>query len=88
MGYAPLDGIDRYEGPLINILKKWDDMHPLQRKYKEKYILGNKNIELNCSDELLAVNEMLQMRSDVKDIYESDRSNDELKKEKFPYMND
>ena len=88
MGYAPLDGIDRYEGPLINILKKWDDMHPLQRKYKEKYISGNKNIELDCKDELLAVNEMLQMRSDVKDIYESDRSNDELKKEKFPYMND
>ena len=88
MGYAPLDGIDRHEGPLINIIRSWDDTHPLQRKYKEKYISGNKDIELDCRDELLAVNEMLQMRNDIKEIYESDRSNDESKKEKFPYMND
>lgn len=88
MGYAPLDGIDRHEGPLINILKKWDDMHPLQRKYKEKYLLGNVDMELNCREELGAVNEMLQLRSDVKDIYEGENFNNEGKKEKFPYMND
>ena len=88
MGYAPLDGIDRHEGPLINILKKWDDMHPLQRKYKEKYITGNSDMELSGREELRAVNEMLQLRSDLKEIYEGNNPNNEGKKETFPYMND
>lgn len=88
MGYAHLDGIDRHEGPLINILRKWDDMHPLQRKYKEKYLFGNADMELSGREELQAVNEMLQLRSDLKDIYEANNLNNEGKKEKFPYMND
>lgn len=88
MGYAHLDGIDRHEGPLINILRKWDDMHPLQRKYKEKYLFGNEGMELSGREELQAVNEMLQLRSDVKVIYEGENFNNEGKKEKFPYMND
>ena len=88
MGYASLDGADRHEGRLINILKNWDDMHPLQRKYKEKYLMGKSNVELSGREELLAVNEMLQLRSDLKDIYEETNRNNEGKKEKFPYMND
>ncbi len=88
MGYASLDGADRHEGCLINILKNWDDMHPLQRKYKEKYLMGKSNVELSGREELLAVNEMLQLRSDLKDIYEKTNRNNEGKKEKFPYMND
>lgn len=88
MGYAPLDGIDRHEGPLINILKKWDDMHPLQRKYKEKYIDGNADIELSSKEEMQAVNEMIQMRRDLKEIYEKNSIDNEGKREKFPYMND
>ena len=88
MGYAPLDGIDRYEGPLINIIRSWDDTHPLQRKYKEKYIGGNADIELSSKEEMQAVSEMIQMRRDLKEIYEKNSMDNGGKREKFPYMND
>ena len=88
MGYAPLDGIDRYEGPLINIIRNWDDTHPLQRKYKEKYIGGNADIELSSKEEMQAVSEMIQMRRDLKEIYEKNSMDNGGKREKFPYMND
>lgn len=88
MGYAPLDGIDRYEGPLINIIRNWDNTHPLQRKYKEKYIGGNADIELSSKEEMQAVNEMIQMRRDLKEIYEKNSMDNGGKREKFPYMND
>ena len=45
-------------------------------------------MELSGREELQAVNEMLQLRSDVKDIYEGENFNNEGNKEKFPYMND
>lgn len=88
MGYAPLDRTDRQEGLLITILENWDDMHPLQRRYKEKHIAGNTGISLSAKEETGAVNEMLQLRSDVKEIYEENSVSREGKKEKFPYMNE
>lgn len=88
MGYAPLDYIDRHESALIDILKMWDDMHPLQRRYKEKYIFHNTAQNLSETDELRAVNEMLQLRSDLKDIYEARSISTSGGKDRFPYMND
>ncbi len=88
MGYAPLDGTDRQESLLITILKNWDDMHPLQRRYKQKYMAGDAGISLSSKEEAGAVNEMLQLRSDVKEIYEETAVSREGKKERFPYMNE
>ena len=45
-------------------------------------------MELSGREELQAVNEMLQLRSDLKEIYEGNNLNNEGKKETFPYMND
>lgn len=88
MGYAPLDSTDRQEGALIIILKNWDDMHPLQRGYKQRHMAGDAGISLSPKEETGAVNEMLQLRSDVKEIYEETAVNRDGKKEKFPYMNE
>ena len=79
MGYAPLDTENPDEEFLINKLDNWENKHEIQRQFKRKYILGEKNISLEPADELQAVSDMLMLRQDLK--YEYARS-----KKAFPYM--
>lgn len=90
LGYASLDGTCLEEGLLINFLEKWEEVHPMQRRFKDKYLDGNTSVELKMCDELQAVNEMLKLRSEIKEMYEVFQNNspDKNKLKKFPYMND
>ena len=69
MGYLPLAEEDPDEAVLVKELQNWDEEHPLQRKYKEKFIFGNEAVEMNPEDELEAVSEMLMLRQDLKERY-------------------
>lgn len=92
MGYSPLDGTNPDEGQLMNLLEKWEREHPLQRKYKKKYLEEDSDIVLTQNEEIAAVEEMLQLRRDLKDAYEKEWSSVENgegienKKKKFPYL--
>lgn len=90
LGYASLDGTNLEEGLLINFLEKWEEEHPLQRYFKEKYLYDGENIEISESDECQAVNDMLRLRGEIKEMYESflENSPNSGHIRKFPYMND
>lgn len=90
MGYAPLDPTHLEEGVLINLLNRWDHQHPLQHRFKEKHINGKRIFPMKPSEELTAVNDMLRLRSDIKEMYEDFVTDAKLKHlpVKFPYMND
>lgn len=94
MGYSPLDGVNAEEGELINMINQWEKQHPYQKRYKEKYFYGIKNIEITPEQELQAVESMLQLRQDLKIAYECTQqkydSKGKLNKsyKAFPYMND
>lgn len=76
MGYAPLDAIDKEEGRLINEMRKWEDEHPLPRLFKEGLLTRPR-------DRAQAANEMLMLRSDLKEAYEEQNEG-----KKFQYLND
>lgn len=63
MGYSRLDALNCYERQLITDMQKWEEEHPLQRLLKEGLLTRPK-------DRVLAANEMLMMRSDLKVAYE------------------
>lgn len=83
MGYAELDGTDRDESVLINMLNRWEEDHPIQRKYKNRYIKKQKAVYLKKDDEINAVNEMLGLRQDLKQMYKAMEN-----PLRFPYLND
>lgn len=81
MGYSPLDAVNAEEGQLINLLRKWDEEHPVQKAFKDRYFRNIKETELTQKQELQAVEEMLFLREDMKQQYE------ELNQgSRFPYM--
>ena len=65
MGYAPLQIMDTEEGRLIAALTDWENRHPLQRAFKNKYFDGDMTVELTDSEKYRAVDEMLQLRSEI-----------------------
>ena len=65
MGYAPLDIMDKNEGRLISRLTEWERTHPIQRAFKSKYIDGNNTVQLTETEEHSAVEQMLQMKSEI-----------------------
>lgn len=78
MGYHPLDAVDSDEGQLINLITRWDDKHPEQLVFKEKYFNDRKDIILSLEEELKAVNDMLFLREDLKEQYEICNENGEF----------
>lgn len=66
MGYAPLDSMDADEGMLLASLAEWERMHPVQMAYKNKYFKGDDSVQLTAAEEAKAVEEMLQLRADLK----------------------
>lgn len=83
MGYAGLDGTDEDESVLINMLNRWEEEHPIQRKYKNRYIKKQNAVYLEKDDEINAVNEMLGLRQDLKQMYKAMEN-----PLRFPYLND
>ena len=79
MGYMQLSEDVPGEDVLIKELDKWDEEHPLQRAFKEKYIEGNNEIEMDPEDEQRAVTDMLMLRQDLRERYKR-------KKLKFEFM--
>ena len=71
MGYAPIDVSDRDEGRLLAALTEWESTHPLQRAYKNMHFKNDASIVLSQEEEYRAVREMLQLRSDLEEIYKS-----------------
>ena len=69
MGFAPIDVNDRDEGRLLTALTEWESTHPLQRAYKNLHFNGDTSIRLSEKEELRAVMDMLQLRSDLEDVY-------------------
>ena len=80
-GYTELDSNEAEERALIIALDMWDDVHPLPKQYKAKYILEDESAVMEHDDEFTAAEEMLQMRQSLKDEYRR-------KNERFPYIND
>ncbi|MBQ6388506.1 MAG: hypothetical protein IJH90_02600 [Mogibacterium sp.] len=79
MGYLPLSEEDPDDRRLLMAIAKWEDEHPLQRKFKEKYVYGNKEIELDSEDEQQAVSDMLMLRQELLTEYRRNR-------DEFPYI--
>ena len=69
MGYAPVDVSDKDEGRLLAALAEWENMHPLQRAYKNLHFRGDASVMLSPAEEFSAVREMLQLRSDLDEAY-------------------
>lgn len=74
MGYAPLDNDDRNEHVLITALEEWEREHPVQRKFKSRYIDGNEDAVLSKDEENKAVEQMLQLRNDLTEYYNRNES--------------
>lgn len=97
MGYSHLDSIDSDEGALIMMLKKWDSDHREQAEFRKKYINTDRasaDDDMSPAKQLAAVDQMLELRMDLKDMYEE--ACDKLREEgvtdkrfrKFPYFNE
>lgn len=69
MGYAPIDVSDRDEGKLLAALMEWENTHMLQRAYKNLHFKGDARIELSREEEFRAVRDMLQLKSDLEEVY-------------------
>ena len=65
MGYDELNIMNKEEGALITALTEWESKHPLQRAFKNKYFGGDDTVHLSEEEEYIAVDEMLQMRSEL-----------------------
>ena len=79
MGYLTLNKDDPEEDILIKALDRWDEEHPLQRMFKEKYINGDDSIQMEAEEEHQAVSDMLMLRQELRDQYKR-------RKLKFDYM--
>ena len=66
MGYAPLELSGRDEGSLRAALDRWELAHPIQRAFKNKYIACNESYCLTEEEEHRAVEDMLQLKSDLR----------------------
>lgn len=80
MGYAPLDITDKGEEMLILSLAEWERTHPEQRAFKKRNIDGDEEIQLSSAEEHKAVEQMLQLKSDLAEHYQG-------KGLVFPYIN-
>lgn len=69
MGYAPLDINDKDERVLIDALTDWENRHPAQRTFKAVYIDGTEKTDLSEEEKHIAVEQMLQLRSDLTEYY-------------------
>ena len=69
MGYPPLDSIDRDEGMLLRALTDWEQEHPLQRAFKNRFCGIDETIILDDQEEYQAVDDMLQLKSDIIDFF-------------------
>ncbi|MBQ9059891.1 MAG: hypothetical protein IJ128_01950 [Firmicutes bacterium] len=65
MGFVPLDAVQQEEGILINILRKWEEEHPLQRKLKQMELESDQTIEMTEEEIRRAVTEMVHLRENV-----------------------
>lgn len=72
MGYQPLQIMDSDEGRLITSLTEWENSHPLQRAFKNKYFAGDNSVELTDAEEYRAVDEMLQLKAEISEKHEKD----------------
>ena len=90
LGYAHLDGTNNDEGILMNLLDKWEEAHHLQRQFKNTYIYGSEKTHMQITEQQQAVNEMLELRSEIREMYKAFQKNSPDKDmiKKFPYMND
>ena len=90
LGYAHLDGTNNDEGILMNLLDKWEEAHHLQRQLKNTYIYGSEKTHMQITEQQQAVNEMLELRSEIREMYKAFQKNSPDKDmiKKFPYMND
>ena len=50
-------------------LTEWENMHPLQRAYKNSHFKNLVSVDLSPAEEYRAVREMLQLRSDLAEAY-------------------
>ena len=73
MGYAQLDIMDSREGRLITALTEWENSHPLQRAFKNKYFSGDTAISLTDEEEYRAVDEMLQLKTEISAVHEDSK---------------
>ena len=69
MGYAPIDVSDRDEGRILAALTEWENTHPLQRAYKNLHFKDDASIRLSPAEEYQAVRDMLQLKSDLEEVY-------------------
>ena len=67
MGYKPLDSDDRLERVLIDLLERWEEKHPLQRKFKQELIYPERQPELKnrASDFAGVQEELLFLREEM-----------------------
>ena len=79
MGYITLSEDNEEDNILIKALDKWESEHPLQRKFKDKYINGDDSIQLEPEEKRQAVSDMLMLRQELRDQYKK-------RKLKFDYM--
>lgn len=80
MGYMPLDAAGGDDAMLISALAEWEETHPCQKKFKNWYFSENGSAAISDREELQAIDEMLQLRSELKEIYEK-------RGVRFPYSN-
>ena len=73
MGYAPLDGESDRDSELLTGLRKWEKVHPMQRKFKDKYFGGDDLIRLTEEEEHQAVEEMLHLSSEMRDLVKTEK---------------
>ncbi len=69
MGYATIDVSDKEEVSLLVALAEWENAHPLQRSYKNLHFKDDSSIRLSPAEEYQAVLEMLQLKSDLEEVY-------------------
>ena len=74
----------------MNLLDKWEEAHHLQRQFKNTYIYGSEKTHMQITEQQQAVNEMLELRSEIREMYKAFQKNSPDKDmiKKFPYMND
>jgi len=68
MGFASLDAVDIEEGLLLNVLSVWEKKHPLARRFA-KAITSAEKPHFSEAEEKQAVQEMLNMRRNLKEMY-------------------
>lgn len=78
MGFARLDAVDIEEGLLLNALSAWEREHPLAQRYA-KAVISAEKLSFSEAEEKRAVQEMLNMRQNLKEMYR-------MTGRQFPYL--